>query len=211
MQGWSPVREDPTCWEQLSPCTTTTEPVLQVPEATTLSPHAATTEAPEPCSLCPPTREATAVRSSHTIIYGPCSPLTREKPTHEDPAQSKIQNYFLKNAYLIKNLYSNGPRTLKQTNPLIIGKDWNIPGHRGDTDNKQSNKNIPKILVECMHRHLWKTVWQLFSVITWAKHWIQYVTSGGSQVSYRLNGKLQINKGKVTVFMSQRIRLETSS
>ena len=51
---------------------------------------------------------------------------TREKPTHEDPTQPKINTIvFLKNAYLTKNLYSNCPRTLEQTSPFIIGKDWN--------------------------------------------------------------------------------------
>jgi hypothetical protein len=49
---------------------------------------------------------------------------TREKPTHEDPTQPKINTIvFLKNAYLTKNLYSNCPRTLEQTSPFIIGKD----------------------------------------------------------------------------------------
>ena len=51
----SPVREDPTCVEQLSPRATTTEPALYSPHVTTtepvsqlLSPHATTTEAHTP-------------------------------------------------------------------------------------------------------------------------------------------------------------------
>ena len=31
-------QEDPTCWEQLSPCATTTEPVLQSPGAADAGP-----------------------------------------------------------------------------------------------------------------------------------------------------------------------------
>ena len=51
---------------------------------------------------------------------------TREKPTHKDPTQPKINTIVcLKNAYLTKNLYSNCPRILEQTSPFIIGKDWN--------------------------------------------------------------------------------------
>ena len=52
---WS--RKIPHVAEQLSPCTTTTEPALQSPGATT-------TEGPAPWSPCSPTREATTVRSS---------------------------------------------------------------------------------------------------------------------------------------------------
>ena len=47
-----------------------------------------------------------------------------------------------------------------------------------------------------MQNPLWKTVWQFFSVTTWDKQLILYMTSGGRQVSYHWNGTLQINKRK---------------
>ena len=41
------VREDPTCTEQLSPCATTTEPVLWSPQATTTEAHVPRARAPQ--------------------------------------------------------------------------------------------------------------------------------------------------------------------
>ncbi|KAI4575286.1 hypothetical protein MJG53_011489 [Ovis ammon polii x Ovis aries] len=52
--------------ERLSPCATTTEPVLQSPGSTTTEPTAATPEAPAPQSLHSARRDATATREAHT-------------------------------------------------------------------------------------------------------------------------------------------------
>ena len=84
--GWIPgSREIPQATEQLSPCTTTTEPVLQ-------SPCITVTEACEPRAQA--TREATIMRTPDTATgEQPPFAATREKPTrsNKDPAQPKTK------------------------------------------------------------------------------------------------------------------------
>ena len=58
---WS--RKIPHAAEQLSPCTTTTEPGCRTWELQPLSPRVTTTESRVPWSPCSTTRKATAVRS----------------------------------------------------------------------------------------------------------------------------------------------------
>ena len=71
--------------EQLSLCSTNTEPLLY-------SLGAATTEARRPQSLCSAAREAPTVRSLHTAKKSrPHSPPLEKSPSSsEDPAQPKI-------------------------------------------------------------------------------------------------------------------------
>ena len=80
----------PHASEQLSPSTTTAEPVP-------CSPRTATAEAQAPCILCSSAREAAVMGSLCTTIRKQLLlPATREKPVQpEDPAQPTInkQNY----------------------------------------------------------------------------------------------------------------------
>ena len=84
-RGHKPGRSIPHAMEQLSPCTTTPEPVLQ-------SPHITITEA---CELrAHATKEATIMRTPHTAAREqPPFTTTREKPTrsNKNPAQPKTK------------------------------------------------------------------------------------------------------------------------
>ena len=79
----------PHAAEQLSPRTTTIEPVLRNP---LLSPCTTAVEACVPQSLCSARRETTAERSRcTTATEQPSSATTREKPaSNENPAQPEI-------------------------------------------------------------------------------------------------------------------------
>ena len=86
-RGFKPwFRKMPHATEQVSPFTTTTEPVLQ-------SPGAATTEACRALSPCSTTREATALRSLCTATreQAPLTQLEKSPCTIKDPAQPKIR------------------------------------------------------------------------------------------------------------------------
>ena len=89
----SPIWEDPTgCRatkagtpQLLSLCSRAQAPQL-------LSPGAATTEARLPWSLCPTTREATAMRSLPTATrVGPALHTTEKSEQQQDPGQPKVK------------------------------------------------------------------------------------------------------------------------
>ena len=97
----------PHAMEQLSPCATTTEPVLLSPCTTTtepmhprahvpqiLSPRAATTEACMPRACAPQQREATAMRSMHTAMRSsPRLPqLEKARTQQQRPNAAKNKN-----------------------------------------------------------------------------------------------------------------------
>ena len=132
----------------------------------------------------PHKRNHCSEKPAHHELW-PTLTQTTEKPTHEDPTQPKINKIVLKkNAYLTKNLYSNCPGTLVQTSPFIIGKDWN----RHLATEGILIINYP---TETYSRYWWHACTapfgrqsdSFFSVTTWDKHWILYMTSGRSQIS----------------------------
>ena len=103
MQGTlvpSLVWEDPTCLHgdghgQLSPCPTTPDPAFWIPWLQQLSPCTTTTEALEPTlHERPPQWEARTL----WLERSPCLlQLERSPHSNENPAEPKINTYFLKN------------------------------------------------------------------------------------------------------------------
>ena len=84
--GGSVVKNLPanTAEKQLSLCASTTEPALSSPGAPTA------TEAHEPYSPCPSTRDATAVRSHSTTREKPLLTTARKKPVQQwSPSTAK--------------------------------------------------------------------------------------------------------------------------
>ena len=97
---WS--RRIPRAAGQLSPCTTTTEPVLWSPRATI-------TEAHRPQSLCSTIREATAVKSPRTAAREQ-SPLMATREAHKQqprPSVAKSINQYFKKLFLKKEIVFN--------------------------------------------------------------------------------------------------------
>ena len=87
---WS--RKLPHAAEQLCLCTSTIEPVLQSPEATSTEPTHRSYWSPHTWSLCTPTREATAMRSPCIAARGkPLLGATREKPPQQQ-RPSTVEN-----------------------------------------------------------------------------------------------------------------------
>ena len=91
--GFDPCsRKIPHAVKQLSPCTTTIQPVLQGPGAATIEPQV-------PQSLSSAIREATAMRSQYTKTREqPLFTATREKPAQQrGPSTTKHKIIFKKN------------------------------------------------------------------------------------------------------------------
>ena len=98
MRVWALVREDPTCHGALSPCATTTEPVLWSPRATTTepalwSPQATTAEACVPGARAPQQGRPLQWEARTPQPGVSPTPHNWRKPVHsnKDPTQPKIK------------------------------------------------------------------------------------------------------------------------
>ena len=89
---WSLGREDSTCHGALIPWATTTDHVLQSPEATLLIPHATITEIHAPWSPCSTAGEATAmIVRAQQLQSSPCLPQLEKSPhSDEDSAAAAV-------------------------------------------------------------------------------------------------------------------------
>ena len=123
------VQEDPTCRGATKPCSTTTEPALQSPRATTTEPTCHNYPSPRAQSPCSTMREATTVRSWHTATKSSSRSLQLEKARAQQrrpsAAKNKINtiNTFLKNYVFVITPHQHYG-VMKHVNPYCIHLKW---------------------------------------------------------------------------------------